>query len=435
MSEGQLKRELGLRDITLFTITCVVGTRWIAAAAHAGPGSLTLWALAGILFAVPIAIAVTALSVRHPKAGGLYVWTREDFGPWHGFLCFWMYWIGMAVWFPSVAIFYIGAALHGLGLPDTRWYLLPASLMAIWVALGTNLVGMKIGKWTENIGGISVWLVSTLFVLLATLVWMKRGAATAMNPIPQWNWETVNFWATIAYGMSGLEVMGLMGGEIRDPKRTIPRAGWIASACLAIFYITATAALLILLPPSRISEMNGLAQAGDEAARVFGLQWLSPLVALLVVASGIGQLGGIGASISRLPFAAGGDRLLPGIFARVHPRWGTPYAATIALGIVATFLLIAMQLGDSVRAAYQALVSLMVITGFLPYLYIFGSSWKSGHRISAFSGLAITALAILCAIVPTAEITNVWLFEGKLAGGTLATIGSAWLVFRKHDAK
>ena len=88
--------------------------------------------------------------------------------------------------------------------------------------------------------------------------------------------------------------------------------------------------------------------------------------------------------------------------------------------------------GDTLRAAYQTLVSLMVIVGFLPYLYIFGSAWKAGKRISAVSGLAITLLAIVCSIAPTAEIKNVWLFEAKLAGGTLAVVASAWLVYRRN---
>ena len=178
--------------------------------------------------------------------------------------------------------------------------------------------------------------------------------------------------------------------------------------------------------------MNGLAQAGDQAASVLGVPWLAPILALLVVASGLGQLGGLGTSVSRLPFAAGADHLLPAIFARVHPRWGTPYASILVFGLTATFLLVAIQLGDTIRAAYQALVSLMVITGFLPYIYIFGSAWKSGRRFSSLSGWSITALAILCSVVPTAEITNVWLFEGKLAAGTAATIASAFLVYRRH---
>jgi APA family basic amino acid/polyamine antiporter len=250
--------------------------------------------------------------------------------------------------------------------------------------------------------------------------------------IPEWNWATVSFWATIAYAMSGLELAGIMAGEVRDPARNFPRAGWIASGCVTIFYASATAALLVLLPPDRISELGGLADAGDEAARALDLGWLSPAVALLVVGSGMGQLGGIGTAISRLPFAAGTDRLLPAAFSKIHPRWHTPHVSILTLGVVASFLLIAIQAGDTVRAAYQALVSLMVITGFLPYIYIFGSAWKSGRRWSAVSGWAITAMAILCSVVPTAEITRVWLFEAKLAAGTLAVIGSAWVVYRRR---
>jgi amino acid transporter len=125
------------------------------------------------------------------------------------------------------------------------------------------------------------------------------------------------------------------------------------------------------------------------------------------------------------------DHLLPAAFARIHPRWGTPHVALLALGVIASVLLIAIQIGDTMRAAYQELVSLMVITGFLPYLYIFGSAWKAGRRVSALSGWAITLLAILCAVLPTADVANVWIFEGKLLAGTAAVIGGArWLYKR-----
>jgi len=138
----------------------------------------------------------------------------------------------------------------------------------------------------------------------------------------------------------------------------------------------------------------------------------------------------LGTGVSRLPFAAGVDHLLPAAFGKVHPRWGTPYVSILALGAVSSFLLIALQLGNTVRAAYQELVSLMVITGFIPYLYIFGSAWKANRRWSAVSGWAITIMALVCAVAPTAEIKNVWLFESELGAGTLAVVGSAWLVYR-----
>ena len=100
-----LRRELGARDLTLFAIVTIVGVRWVASAAHAGPGSLLLWFLAALFFMIPLAVAVATLTARDPGAGGMYLWARRDFGPWHGFLCFWIYWMAIAIWFPSAAMY------------------------------------------------------------------------------------------------------------------------------------------------------------------------------------------------------------------------------------------------------------------------------------------------------------------------------------------
>lgn len=434
-----LKRELGLRDLTLFIVACIVGSRWIPAAAHAGPQSVTLWLLSAVLFMVPLAFAVGALAAKYPGAGGFYLWTRNDFGPWPAFLCFWTYWVAIAFWFPSAAMFYMGAGLQALGgkyahLAQDRGVLLAISLAAIWIALGTNMIGMRVGKWTENVGAIATWAVGLLLVIVAVKIAMRQGSATAIDVRPTWNWDTVNSWANFAYAMSGMEMAGLMEAEIRDPARTLPRAGWIASLFAFVFYASATIAMLVILPRQHISEMNGYAEVAAAASSAVGA-WLMPVLALLVMISAVGQFGGLGTGVSRLPFAVGVDRLLPAAFGHVHPRWGTPHLSILLLGAVASFLLIAMQAGDTVAAAYQALVSLMVITGFLPYLYMFGSAWKAGLRWSAISGWAVTVLAIVCPIVPTSEVHDVWLFEGKLVMGTLAVVASARVLFRRAHAK
>jgi len=432
-----LRPELGLRDLTLFAVSCVTSARWIPIAAHAGSGSITLWLLAAVFFMAPLTVAVAALVAKYPGTGGLYLWTREDFGAWPGFLCFWVYWIGIAFLFPTAALLYVRVGFSMFGptiarLGDNRYYLLAATVALIWIALGSNLVGLKIGKWTENIGALATWAAGVILVVVAWLVWMRRGSATPMHIFPKWSWGTINFWAAIAYATSGIECAGMMGAEIRDPERTMRRAGWIASGFSMAFYVSATVAFLVVLSPENITELNGFAEMGDSAGRLLGAAWLSPLIALLVVASGVGFVGGLGTATSRLPFSAGVDHLLPAAFGKVHPRWGTPYVSILALGLVATFLLIVYQLGDSMRVAYDELVSMMVIAGFLPYLYMFGSAWKAGKRLSAASGGAITALALLCTVVPPDEISNVWLFEGKLAAGTLAMVASAWLVYRRN---
>lgn len=430
-----LKRELGLRDLTLFAITCVTATRWIPAAAHAGPGSLTLWVLAAALFMVPLTIAVTALIVKYPEPGGLYLWTRKDFGPWPAFLCFWSYWIGIAALLPPVVLFYVPVGFRALGaassrMVDSQFWVVTAALLAIWVALGSNMVGVSIGKWTENAGATATWILVVVLAAVAVLVAARRGSATPMNVLPRWNWGTVNFWSGIAYALSGIELAGLMNAEIRDPERNLPRAGWMASGFAVAFYTAATASFLVILPPQKISEMNGYGEIAASAAAITGA-WLPPVIAVLVLLTGIGFIGGVGAATSRLPFAVGIDRLLPAAFGKIHPRWGTPYLSILALGLVSSGLLIVYQFGDSLRAAYQELVAMMVITGFLPFLFIFGSCWKAGKKISAVSGLAVTVIAIACSVIPSEDIHSVWLYESKLAGGTLAVIGSAWLLYRR----
>lgn len=430
-----LKRELGLRDITLFAVTCIISARWIPIAAHAGPGSVTLWFLAALLFMVPLTVAVASLVAKYPEAGGLYLWTRRDFdrGP-ASCLSGFIGW-GIAFLFPTATLLYIKAGFSLFGplfarLGDNRFYLLSATVVVIWIALGSNLIGLKVGKWTENIGALATWSIGVLLAGVAWMVWMRRGSATPLNILPKWSWGTINFWAAIAYATSGMEAAGMMAGEIREPQRTMRRAAWISSGLTAVFYVSATVAFLVVLSPDYISELNGFAEVGDSAGLLLGATWLSPLIALLVVGSGVGFVGGIGTAASRLPFAAGVDGLLPAPFGKVHPRWGTPYVSILALATVTTLLLVVYQLGDSMRVAYDELVSLMVIAGFLPFLYIFGGAWKAGKRLTAASGGAMTVMALLCSVVPPAEITKVWLFEGKLAAGTLAIVGSAWLVYR-----
>ncbi len=437
MPATPLSRELGARDLTLFAIASIVGVRWIASAAHAGPGSILLWLLAALLFLIPLSIAVAHLTARDPGAGGMYLWSRRDFGQWHGFLCFWIYWMSTVVWFPSAAMFYASAAVFTLGprfapLANSRPYLIVASLAIIWVALGTNILGMKVGKWTENLGASATWLLGLALAVLAFRIWQRQGSATTFHLLPERNWDTVNFWASIAYGMTGFEVAGMMGAEIRNPSRDLPRAAWIASAFTTLFYAGATAALLVILPPGKISDLNGLAETGKAAGEILGLPWLSPLIAVLVLCSAVGQFGGLGSAVARMPFAAGADHLLPPLFARVHPRWATPWISMLIFGALASLLLLAIQLGDTAQAAYQTIVSLMVISGFLPFLYIFASAWKAGNRLSAVSGASVSALAILCAVIPTGDIHRIWLFELKLALGTAAVILSAFFVYRRQ---
>ena len=206
-----------------------------------------------------------------------------------------------------------------------------SSLAAIWIALGTNIVGVQ-NRQMDGESRRRRRVAARRAAGAASRGWSGRNAAS--RPVPsaaRLQLGHISFLSTIAYAMTGFETIGLMGGEIRHPKRDLKRAAWIASVFTTLFYAGTTMALLVVLRPENISELNGLAQAGTAAGQTLGASWLSPAIALLVMATAIGQFGGLGSSVSRMPFAAGVDHLMPAAFAKIHPRWATPYVSILRL--------------------------------------------------------------------------------------------------------
>ena len=95
---------MGFWDVLLFNIATVLGPRWIAAAGHNGTSSISLWGLAAVLFFVPGALVINELSSRFPEEGGLYAWSKEAFGDFHGFIAGWTYWIYTVFYFPGLLL-------------------------------------------------------------------------------------------------------------------------------------------------------------------------------------------------------------------------------------------------------------------------------------------------------------------------------------------
>ena len=209
----------------------------------------------------------------------------------------------------------------------------------------------------------------------------------------------------------------------------MPRAAWLSAACVTLFYILGTLAILVMIQPERVSILTGLAQTGAAAGEQFALPWLSPVLALLAAAGVTGQVGTWMGGNARLPMLFGIHAYLPPAFARIHPRWHSPYVSLVIQGALCTLFLALMQMGETLRAGYQLLVDMAVLTAFLPFLYIFLAGWKNGCRLSGAIGFFISAAAAAFSLVPTADTSSWLLFELKIAGGCALIIGIARLVY------
>jgi amino acid transporter len=299
-----------------------------------------------------------------------------------------------------------------------------------------NVVGLDIGKWLHNLGAISGWIPALLLVIMAPIAWSRFGAATEINLstiIPSAHLKDVIFWSTIAFAFSGVESASVMADEIRDAKRNIPRALLLAGAITTIFYIGATAAVLVSVPEKEISGLQGFTQAIDAVATRVGFHAIVPFIAALVALSALGGVAAWFAAAARLPFVAGVDRFLPPAFGAVHPRWGTPHVALLVQAVIAFGFVLLSQAGSSVKTAYDVLVSMSLITYFIPYLLMFAALVRLDGRAAAklwgCVGFLTTCVSIVLSTIPAEDDPNKVLTISKTIGLTFLMLGIGTAIY------
>src|SRR6267143_718219 len=455
---------MGFWDVLLFNIATVLGPRWVAAAAHNGTSSISLWILAALLFFVPSALVINELSSRFPEEGGLYVWAKEAFGDFHGFVAGWNYWIYTVFYFPGLLLASAAMSAYIIGengatLSQNRTFLLSVSVGMLVVAVALNIIGLNIGKWLQNAGGVSTYLPLLALLGIAAILWMKHGSATQFtraNMLPVWNWDTVNFWSQIAFAFSGLELVSAMSQEVRNPQKTLPRAVYASGVLIAGMYIVATVAVLALVPAAEVSATSGVFHAITVGSIALKIGALGILAAVVVTVGNAGGVGSTVAGIARVPFVVGIDRYLPAAFGKIHPRWKTPYVSIIVQAVVSGAILLLSQISETTRGAYQGLVDVAIILYFIPFLYMYAAAIKLAGRkdrlenphavlipggkrgVWLASGIAfvVTLLSIIVSLLPPGDSANRRLFLIKVVGSTLAALAlGLTLYYRGAQAK
>ena len=429
--EPQPRRVLGLRDLVLFYIVVTLSLRWLPLAAAAGPSTILIWLLGVAVVFLPLALCVMELSSRYPQEGGMYVWSKRAFGDSAGFLTGWIYWTSNLPYFPVLLYF---AASNALYVGGDRWHGLQSSpsffigfsIVGLSLALVLNLVGLNLGKWLNNLGAIGTWIPVALLFALAFLLWAKFGPATSFSIQsfkPTLTVANCGIWATMLSAFAGAEAASFMGSEIKHPRRDIPRSLVIAGFLVVAGYVLGTIAILVVVPREQLNSLEGLMLAISSSGARVGWRGLGPAVALLICVANLGAVGAYLAAVARIPFVAGIDRYLPEAFARVHPRWGTPYVALLAQALFSVLIAVMGQAGSTIRGAYQVLVSTTVIATFLPYLFMFAALIRlqrepiepgvvrilGGERSAVAvgaTGFIATVLVIMGSVIPDASEPN-----------------------------
>jgi len=441
MSTPQLKRVLGLTDLVLFNVVVVFSVRGMTTAAKMGPISLVFWLLAVAAFFVPLGLTVTELSTRDPGEGGFYRWTRDALGEPIGFLGAWLYWVTNLTYLPSLLIFLAGALAFVVGRPalgDDPVFVVALSLTILWFATWLNVRGLEAGKRLNNGGALASWTAAGILIVSGAVALVRFGSATSFSGAAfganVGGIQAIGYFGTLSFALVGLELAPIMGGEIRDPRRTLPRAILVSGIAIAALYVAGTLAIMFALQPDQISPISGALGAAQAVGDRVGLHFIGPVVAALVFFSVVGGFSAWLGGVARLPLAVGLDRFLPAWLAQVHPKHGSPHVAIILQASLTSLFILVSQAGSSVREAYLVLLDMTMILNFVPFLFIFLAlpRLRPDHEepdvvrvpggkgvlwIVALAGFGTITLSIATSLIPPPDVGSPALFLGKLIGG------------------
>jgi len=441
---------LGRWDLVLLFVVAVFNLNVVPSIAANGGVTIWLWIISLLLFFWPQGIAVIELAHRYPGEGGVYLWAKEVFGDFHGFLSGWCYWTNNMMYVPTVMLYFVGVSVFVLGsghqsLGDNKVFALSASLILLALLVVLNVVGLGVGKWINNLGAIGTFVAAAVLIGLGAMVWLRFGANVTASDfqIPTNPRFVLNSFGVICFGLVGLELASVMGDEIENPGRILPGAVAWGGVLSGLLYIGATLTLLVAVGKQDISVLQGIVQAVSHMAEPVGAAWIVAPFAFLLSLS----IAGIGsawlAGSARIPFVAGLDSYMPAWLGKVHSRYATPYAALIVHAVVSMILVIVNFLGSGVQESFQKLLSLAVVLQLVPFLYMFGALLKIAAgdafvkgrygRPTLFfagaSGLVTTFAGIALAFFPAQQITSLWSYEVWMVGGTLLFIGMAAFFF------
>lgn len=377
---GARRRVMGLRDITLYTVSAILAIELLSSAAAVGTGALGWWVLLSICFLAPYGLITAELASAYPEQGGIYVWVRRAFGRRVAARTTYWYWVNVALWMPAAFLVFAGVFcrlfLAGLAdWPAGKWPQVMIAIALCWMVVGVGTMRLEPGRWINNIGAALKMMIVLALGIGGIVLAIAHGSANTIDAgsfVPS---LTVGrtFLPVIVYLMIGFELVSSMGGELREPQRHLPRALLRSAAAITFLYMFATVGILLALPLRELQLIDGLL-ASFEA--IFGNAGVGEVI---VYALGVAALytfftnmttWTMGANRAAAQAAAAGE--LPRLLGAEHPVRRTPVAAFLFTGVISTaVLLLSAIFIDAQNSLFFAIFAASSVIFLMPYLVMF----------------------------------------------------------------
>ncbi|MBN1911503.1 MAG: amino acid permease [Pirellulales bacterium] len=338
------RQELSLFDSTCLIVGIILGTGIYVLAPGVASGAGVAWAVpviwvVGGLLSLSGALGYAELASAYPEEGGDYVYLNRAYGPWAGFLFGWVQLFivrpgDIAVMAFAFSVYYvqIGDPLRGTGL-DSQVVLACAAVVLVTVI---NILGVRQGKWTQNI--LTVVKALGLLTVVGVAFFCEPTGRTVEPPVGETPLRVAMIFVLFCYG--GWNEMAYVAAEVRNPKRNILRALVLGTVAVTVLYLLANAAFL------RALGYEGL--AGSEAVAADAVAVAFPrvgaaLISGLICLSALGALNGLVFTGARISYAMGTDHRVFGRLGHWSPRTGTPIWALILQAAITVGLIVALR--------------------------------------------------------------------------------------------
>lgn len=449
-SQTALRKELGLRDLVLAQVLCVVGSSWVGIAAKLGRSEAAFWVGAMALFYLPLAVVVIYLNRLMPLEGGLYQWAKEAFGETAGFLTAWNLWV-YAIVSTAAIVFVIPTDLFYMAGPSAAW--IPGSKLATLALTGSVMLaialvairGLDIGKWLHNIGSILILLAYA--ILLGLPIWARlRGRIPHYDPAPwappRLDWFSIAIFGQMTVGaLSGFEYVAILAGECRSAGRTIGQSVVISAPIICLMFILGTSSVLMFLDGQPVNVIGPIPQTMRAAAG--NLPWANqaaPFAISLLIARAIAAASLLLTGLTRLPMTAGWDHLTPAWFARLDPKRRTPVNSIVFVTAVVMAVILLSMLGVHEQEASQLLTNASIVHYAIAYVALFAipvfgaarlrAALPVWLRVASGAGLGASAVALFIATYPIVDVVSRAAYAAKIGGVVLATNVAGALLYR-----
>lgn len=381
---AELKRQLGLLDSTMINVGTIVASAIfivpsvIAGELHASLPTILVWVVGGAVSLLG-ALSVAELGAAMPKAGGIYVYLREAYGPVWGFLYGWS--SGVVINPASIAAIALGFATYlGFFVPLGDAGTKVVAVVSIVGLTVLNSLGVRLGAITQNV--LTLTKIGLLVALIAVGFLLPGGGVANLAPL--WSGGPVSeqiasfgvALVAVLWAYDGWIEITYVGSEVKDPDRNLPRSVILSTFIAIVLYCLVTASFAYVLSPAK---MAGSSLVASDAAQVTLGRAGAGLVAVAIMTATLGSNNGIVLTAARVPYAMARDGLLPRWLAGVHPRFLTP-VPSLAVQCVISIALTWISTEPSWKNVYSRLFTYVVLAEFVFYAMSCGAVIRLRRR-------------------------------------------------------